>query len=115
MLVKGRILENASIFRVMTFGYVQRTDRSFENILDNEMKLEFTKTPSSVNNLGALSGSKQGSISYRKNLFLHTRQGWCTLAQIPNAMLEAKCSLCAAPRRFKIVTQSSGWLGTADT
>lgn len=46
MLVKGRILENASIIPV-TFGYVQTTDASSENILD-EVKLQFTKTPNSV-------------------------------------------------------------------
>lgn len=47
MLVKGRILENTSIILVTTFGYVQTTDPSSEDIFD-EMKLQFTKTPSSV-------------------------------------------------------------------
>lgn len=46
MLGKERILENVSIIPV-TFGYVQTTDASSENILD-EVKLQFTKTPSSV-------------------------------------------------------------------
>lgn len=52
-----------------------------------------------------------GTRNLEKDLFLHTRQGWCTVAQIPNATLQAKRSLRATDSKRM---QSSSWLGSAD-